>query len=114
MFEGVRNDWRRRKPAAAKRRRCQGEQPAKRTIFHSSSLLLRMLTSNNTEQTTMTDIENVAPVQNEMKALKSMMLVKELEHTEPILLDNPNRFVLFPIKYNDVSQTSLSIILILI
>jgi ribonucleoside-diphosphate reductase subunit M2 len=33
---------------------------------------------------------------------------KELEATEPILQENTQRFVLFPIKYNDVSDFSTS------
>jgi ribonucleoside-diphosphate reductase subunit M2 len=31
--------------------------------------------------------------------------IKEEEAHEPLLQENPNRFVLFPIKYNDVSVT---------
>jgi ribonucleoside-diphosphate reductase subunit M2 len=30
--------------------------------------------------------------------------LKEEEAHEPLLQENPNRFVLFPIKYNDVSS----------
>jgi ribonucleoside-diphosphate reductase subunit M2 len=31
--------------------------------------------------------------------------IKDEEAHEPLLQENPNRFVLFPIKYNDVSVT---------
>lgn len=33
---------------------------------------------------------------------------KELEATEPLLQENPHRFVLFPIKYHEVSVTSIT------
>ena len=39
------------------------------------------------------------------KALENKPLtVKELEATEPLLQENPHRFVMFPIKYHEVSH----------
>jgi hypothetical protein len=42
------------------------------------------------------------------KALENKPLtVKELEATEPLLQENPHRFVMFPIKYHDVHLPDL-------
>lgn len=39
------------------------------------------------------------------KALASKPLtIKEMEATEPLLQENPHRFVMFPIKYHEVSH----------
>lgn len=46
------------------------------------------------------------PAANE--APKAAPTLKELEATEPLLQENPHRFVLFPIKYHEVSCVSLS------
>lgn len=63
-------------------------------------------------QVSLDDVENVSPQdrnaalraqQHPQKARPAKLSIKELESTEPILMDNPNRFVLFPIKYNEVS-----------
>jgi hypothetical protein len=35
------------------------------------------------------------------------LTIKQLEQHEPLLLDNPSRFVLFPIKYKDVQTDFL-------
>lgn len=32
------------------------------------------------------------------------LTIKELEATEPLLQENPHRFVMFPIKYHEVSH----------
>jgi len=80
-----------------------------------------MLSSNNTatanNNTTMTTDENVAPTMTgqQLQFAKSeaaaslarshKKAMAELEQNEPILMDNPSRFVLFPIKYQDVSKT---------
>lgn len=39
-----------------------------------------------------------------MEVPKATPTEKELEATEPLLQENPNRFVLFPIKYHEVSH----------
>lgn len=51
--------------------------------------------------------ENVNPATNVAKLVQQKTAhgrdtVKAMEHLEPLLLDNPNRFVLFPIKYHEV------------
>ncbi|CAN6620598.1 ribonucleoside-diphosphate reductase small chain 1 [Trichomonascus vanleenenianus] len=46
------------------------------------------------------DSVNVDP--NDHKAMRKRL--KELEKEEPLLKENPNRFVLFPIKYNEIWQ----------
>ena len=40
------------------------------------------------------------------KELSVACTTKEEEEVEPILQENPNRFVLFPIKYHEVSTLS--------
>lgn len=40
------------------------------------------------------------------EAPKVVPSIKELEASEPLLQENPHRFVLFPIKYHEVSFTS--------
>ena len=40
------------------------------------------------------------------EAPKAVPSIKELEASEPLLQENPHRFVLFPIKYHEVSFTS--------
>lgn len=37
-------------------------------------------------------------------ATKVAPTIKELEATEPLLQENPHRFVMFPIKYHEVSH----------
>lgn len=54
------------------------------------------------------DSENVVPVNVQQQHAKAGLVtdkrtVKQLECEEPILKDNPSRFVLFPIKYQDVN-----------
>lgn len=40
-----------------------------------------------------------------LKAGAKIASAKEQDALEPILMDNPNRFVLFPIKYQDVRSS---------
>lgn len=58
--------------------------------------------------TNITTDENAVPsqhaVQHSGKHVPAEKLsVKQMEKLEPILMDNPGRFVLFPVKYNDVN-----------
>jgi ribonucleoside-diphosphate reductase subunit M2 len=41
-------------------------------------------------------------------ATKAAPTIKELEATEPLLQENPHRFVMFPIKYHEVSHVDAS------
>jgi ribonucleoside-diphosphate reductase subunit M2 len=41
-------------------------------------------------------------------ATKLPPTIKELEATEPLLQENPHRFVMFPIKYHEVSHVDAS------
>ena len=57
-----------------------------------------------------TDIEVAKPVVEQVKPkvveeVKVAPGIKEQEADEPLLQENPHRFVLFPIKYHEVSST---------
>lgn len=41
-----------------------------------------------------------------LEVTKAAPTWKELEATEPLLQENPNRFVMFPIKYHEVSHVA--------
>lgn len=68
-----------------------------------------MLSNTNSSSNMVTD-ENVAPNNTSIQQLKASLAssagnkltIKQLESQEPILQDNPSRFVLFPVKYKDV------------
>ena len=68
-----------------------------------------MLSNTNSSSNMVTD-ENVSPnttaTIQQLKAglVSSNLTIKQQESQEPILMDNPSRFVLFPIKYKDVLQ----------
>lgn len=49
-------------------------------------------------------VESVKPAAETKEAEKPVVLTgKDLDADEPLLQENPNRFVLFPIKYHEVS-----------
>lgn len=50
------------------------------------------------------DVEVVKPSAPEEP--KKALTPKELEKEEPLLQENPHRFVLFPLKYHEVSRES--------
>ena len=55
------------------------------------------------------DIEIKKPIVEEVKTEKAVAVaptIKPEESDEPLLQENPQRFVLFPIKYHEVSVTS--------
>lgn len=55
------------------------------------------------------EIESQKPTM-EMKGEKTVApTIKEEEQDEPILQENPQRFVLFPIKYHEVSNAFLRV-----
>jgi ribonucleoside-diphosphate reductase subunit M2 len=52
------------------------------------------------------DVEIKKPVVQEAKTQLVSQGIKPEEADEPLLQANPNRFVLFPIKYHEVSSVS--------
>jgi ribonucleoside-diphosphate reductase subunit M2 len=54
------------------------------------------------------DIEVKKPIVEEVKQEKAIVAptIKPEEADEPLLQENPHRFVLFPIKYHEVSVAS--------
>lgn len=56
------------------------------------------------------DIEIKKPIAEEVKTEKPVVAptIKPEEADEPLLQENPQRFVLFPIKYHEVSVASLT------
>jgi len=55
------------------------------------------------------DIEIKKPIIEEVKAEEKALVaptIKPEETDEPLLRENPNRFVVFPIKYHEVSVAS--------
>lgn len=46
------------------------------------------------------------PVEKALEASKVALGIKEAEANEPLLQENPHRFVLFPIKYHEVSHVA--------
>ena len=58
---------------------------------------------------TIDDVVEVTDIQSqkvdvERKPLTIAETIKEMEADEPLLQPNPNRFVLFPLKYHEVSR----------
>ena len=54
-------------------------------------------------------VETIKPLQEEEKKPTTAPTIKAEESDEPLLQENPHRFVLFPIKYHEVGvapQTS--------
>lgn len=45
------------------------------------------------------------PVVESKEVAKVAPTIKELEAEEPILQENPHRFVLFPLKYHEIWQS---------
>jgi ribonucleoside-diphosphate reductase subunit M2 len=46
--------------------------------------------------------KSVTEAAPEVQVVKAAPTIKELEAEEPILQENPHRFVLFPIKYHEI------------
>lgn len=49
----------------------------------------------------------VADVQEPLEQPKVPKTIKELEAEEPLLQENPHRFVLFPLKYHEIVRGNL-------
>lgn len=78
-----------------------GESPVKKLDFESSK-------ENSSESTPATEPELKKPSLELAKSTESTTPQRkktwqELEREEPILIENPRRFVLFPIQYHEVS-----------
>lgn len=54
------------------------------------------------------DVTADKPVEKPVEAPKVAPGIKEMEASEPLLQENPHRFVLFPIKYHEVSDTRVT------
>lgn len=52
------------------------------------------------------DATTTKPVEKTLEVAKVAPGVKETEANEPLLQENPHRFVLFPIKYHEVSHVA--------
>lgn len=61
---------------------------------------------NTPSSTTLADAPAEKIAEKPTEASKVAQSIKELEANEPLLQENPHRFVLFPIKYHEVSVTS--------
>jgi ribonucleoside-diphosphate reductase subunit M2 len=62
----------------------------------------------DTETPVVTEVALTKPVVEEVQVAKVAPTIKPEEMDEPLLQENPNRFVLFPIKYHEVSFASSS------
>lgn len=61
----------------------------------------------NADAPAVVDIEIKKPIVEEVKVEKAVTVaptIKPEESDEPLLQENPHRFVLFPIKYHEVSR----------
>ncbi len=61
----------------------------------------------STDAPVIDDIEIKKPIVEEVKTEKAVVVaptIKPEEADEPLLQENPQRFVLFPIKYHEVSR----------
>ena len=51
------------------------------------------------------ELKKSEPIVESKEAPKVAPTIKELEAEEPILQENPHRFVLFPLKYHEIWQS---------
>jgi hypothetical protein len=61
---------------------------------------------NNTENIDPMAASNVMKTNASVTKASTTAAIKAQEHTEALLMSNPSRFVLFPIKYQDVCAIS--------
>lgn len=85
------------------------ESPVKKLDFTVANK--ENLPSEASLESTSTDIESHKPVVEETKKETKETLavapgIKAVEADEPLLQENPQRFVLFPIKYHEVSPVT--------
>lgn len=85
-----------------------GDSPVKKLNFESAGKENIPL---NADAPTTDDVEIKKPVVEEAKKeqaiVKAASSLKPEEADEPLLQENPQRFVLFPIKYHEVSRVIL-------
>lgn len=83
-----------------------GDSPAKKLDFQAAGKENMPL---NTDAPIVDDIEIKKPVVEEVKSENAITVaptIKPEEADEPLLQENPQRFVLFPIKYHEVSRVT--------
>ena len=81
-----------------------GDSPAKKLIFESTG---KENVPANTPAPIMNDLDLKKPITEVFDEKKKEMpavapTIKSFEADEPLLQENPHRFVLFPIKYHEV------------
>ena len=55
-----------------------------------------------------TELKKTESAEVKLEVVKVAPTIKEIEADEPLLQENPHRFVLFPIKYHEVGSLRLS------
>ncbi|KAE8444890.1 Ribonucleotide-diphosphate reductase (RNR), small subunit [Mollisiaceae sp. DMI_Dod_QoI] len=81
-----------------------GDSPVKKLDFQATGKENMPL---NADAPTVDDIEIKKPIVEEVKVEKAVTVaptIKPEESDEPLLQENPHRFVLFPIKYHEIWQ----------
>ena len=83
-----------------------GDSPAKKLNFETVG---KENVPFNAEAPILTDVEFKKPIVEEVKTEKAVIVaptIKPEEADEPLLQENPHRFVLFPIKYHEVRRVN--------
>jgi ribonucleoside-diphosphate reductase subunit M2 len=81
-----------------------GDSPAKKLNFETVG---KENVPLNAEVPLPNDVEFKKPIVEEVKTEKAVVVaptIKPEESDEPLLQENPHRFVLFPIKYHEVRR----------
>jgi ribonucleoside-diphosphate reductase subunit M2 len=73
------------------------DSPVKKLNFDTTG-------KENAPSTVPVDAPTKVVAEKPAEALKVAPGIKEMEANEPLLQENPHRFVLFPIKYHEVSE----------
>jgi ribonucleoside-diphosphate reductase subunit M2 len=83
-----------------------GDSPAKKLNFETVG---KENVPFNAEAPILTNVEFKKPIVEEVKTEKAVIVaptIKPEEADEPLLQENPHRFVLFPIKYHEVRRNN--------
>jgi ribonucleoside-diphosphate reductase subunit M2 len=83
-----------------------GDSPAKKLNFETVG---KENVPFNADAPILNDIEIKKPIVEEVKTEKAVIVaptIKPEEADEPLLQENPHRFVLFPIKYHEVRRVN--------
>jgi len=81
-----------------------GDSPAKKLNFEATG---KENVPFNADAPIVHDVEIKKPIVEEVKTEKAVAVaptIKPEEADEPLLQENPHRFVLFPIKYHEVRR----------